>query len=98
MRGRESGEVGRVLRAALVRAEDAQAETEARLDAARAALYAARHALDAVPGLGPARRTDLVKHFGSVKKITEATKEEIQQVKGVGPKLAESIYEHLHRD
>lgn len=55
-------------------------------------------ALDGVPGLGPARRTDLVKHFGSVKKITEATKEEIQQVKGVGPKLAESIYEHLHRD
>ena len=33
-----------------MRAEDAQAETEARLDAARAALYAARHALDAVPG------------------------------------------------
>ncbi|QPK82412.1 excinuclease ABC subunit UvrC [Corynebacterium qintianiae] len=54
-------------------------------------------ALDGVPGLGPARRTDLVKHFGSVKKITEASLEEIQQVKGVGPKLAETIYQHLHR-
>ena len=54
-------------------------------------------ALDAVPGLGPARRTDLVKHFGSVKKIKEATVEEIQQVKGVGPKLAETIYQHLHQ-
>lgn len=53
-------------------------------------------ALDAVPGLGPARRTDLVKHFGSVKKIKEASVEEIQQVKGVGPKLAETIYGHLH--
>ena len=53
-------------------------------------------ALDAVPGLGPARRTDLVKHFGSVKKIKEASVEEIQQVKGVGPKLAETIYSHLH--
>mgnify|MGYP001148200127 FL=1 len=53
-------------------------------------------ALDAVPGLGPARRTDLVKHFGSVKKIKEATVEEIQEVKGVGPKLAETIYNHLH--
>jgi len=50
-----------------------------------------------VPGLGPARRTDLVKHFGSVKKIKEATVEEIQQVKGVGPKLAETIYQHLHQ-
>lgn len=53
-------------------------------------------ALDAVPGLGPARRSDLVKHFGSVKKMREASVEEIQQVKGVGPKLAQTIYEHLH--
>lgn len=53
-------------------------------------------ALDAVPGLGPARRSDLVKLFGSVKKMREASVEEIQQVKGVGPKLAQTIYEHLH--
>ena len=53
-------------------------------------------ALDEVPGLGPARRTDLVKHFGSVKLIKEATVEEIQEVKGVGPKLAQVIYDHLH--
>ncbi|WJY68122.1 excinuclease ABC subunit UvrC [Corynebacterium auris] len=53
-------------------------------------------ALDGVPGLGQARRTDLVKHFGSVKKIRQASTEDIQQVKGIGPKLAEAIYEHLH--
>lgn len=53
-------------------------------------------ALDAVPGLGPARRTDLVKHFGSVKLIKGATVEEIQQVKGIGPKLARVIYDHMH--
>ena len=53
-------------------------------------------ALDGVPGLGPSRRSDLVKHFGSVKKIKQASVEEIQQVKGVGPKLAEAIYTHLH--
>ncbi|WKD57613.1 UvrABC system protein C [Corynebacterium capitovis DSM 44611] len=52
-------------------------------------------ALDGVPGLGPARRTDLVKYFGSVKKIREATVEEIQQVSGIGPKLAEAIALHL---
>ncbi|MCP1387120.1 excinuclease ABC subunit UvrC [Corynebacterium sp. TA-R-1] len=55
-------------------------------------------ALDAVPGLGPARRTDLVKHFGSVKKIKEASLEEIQEVKGVGPKLAQTIFDHLHAE
>lgn len=53
-------------------------------------------ALDAIPGLGPARRTELVKHFGSVKKIKAATVEEIQEVDGVGPKLAATIYAHLH--
>ncbi|UIZ93214.1 excinuclease ABC subunit UvrC [Corynebacterium sp. CNCTC7651] len=55
-------------------------------------------ALDSVPGLGPARRTDLVKHFGSVKKIKDASVEEIQEVKGVGPKLAQTIFDHLHAD
>ena len=53
-------------------------------------------ALDSIPGLGPARRTELVKHFGSVKKIKAATVEEIQEVDGVGPKLAATIYAHLH--
>ena len=52
--------------------------------------------LDAVPGLGPQRRTDLVKHFGSVKKLKEASVEDIAEVKGFGPKLAQTVFEHLH--
>lgn len=52
--------------------------------------------LDAVPGLGPQRRTDLVKHFGSVKKLKEASVEEIAAVKGFGPKLAQTVFDHLH--
>src|SRR5699024_6168456 len=52
--------------------------------------------LDSIPGLGPTRRTDLVKHFGSVKKLKEASQEEIAEVKGIGPKMAETIFEHLH--
>ncbi|MCZ9297781.1 MULTISPECIES: excinuclease ABC subunit UvrC [Corynebacterium] len=51
--------------------------------------------LDAVPGLGPQRRTDLVKHFGSVKKLKEASVEEIAAVKGFGPKLAQTVFDHL---
>lgn len=53
-------------------------------------------ALDSVPGLGPARRSDLVKHFGSVKKLKQASVEEISEVKGFGPKLAQTVFDHLH--
>ena len=52
-------------------------------------------ALDGIPGLGPARRSDLVKHFGSVKKLKEANVEDITEVNGIGPKLAQTVYEHL---
>ena len=47
--------------------------------------------LDDVPGLGPARRTTLLKHFGSVRKLRAASVEEIAAVPGIGPKLATTI-------
>lgn len=47
--------------------------------------------LDAVPGLGPAKHKALMKHFGSVKKLRAATVEEIAEVKGFGPGLAERV-------
>ncbi|MFC5184583.1 excinuclease ABC subunit UvrC [Actinomadura harenae] len=47
--------------------------------------------LDGVPGLGPARRTALVKHFGSVKRLKEATPEQIAEVPGIGLRTAETI-------
>jgi excinuclease ABC subunit C len=48
-------------------------------------------ALDEVPGLGPARRKTLLKHFGSVRKLSAASVEEIATVPGIGPKLAVTI-------
>ncbi|MGD0605453.1 MAG: helix-hairpin-helix domain-containing protein, partial [Streptosporangiaceae bacterium] len=48
-------------------------------------------ALDEVPGLGPARRQTLLKHFGSVRKLGAASVEEIAEVPGIGPKLAVTI-------
>ena len=48
-------------------------------------------ALDDVPGLGPARRATLLKHFGSVRKLRAASLEEIAAVPGIGPKLAATI-------
>ncbi len=48
-------------------------------------------ALDDVPGLGPARRATLLKHFGSVRKLRAASVAEIAAVSGIGPKLAATI-------
>ncbi len=48
-------------------------------------------ALDAVPGLGPARRAALLKKFGSVKALSAASPQEIATVPGIGPRLAETV-------
>ncbi|MCB7137399.1 excinuclease ABC subunit UvrC [Cellulosimicrobium marinum] len=48
-------------------------------------------ALDDVPGLGPARRTALLKHFGSVRRLRAATAEEIAQVPGMGLRTARNV-------
>jgi len=47
--------------------------------------------LDSVPGLGPARRAVLLKHFGSVRKIASASVEEIAQLPGIGPRVAVAV-------
>ena len=47
--------------------------------------------LDAVPGLGPARRATLLRHFGSVRRIADATSAELALVPGIGPQLAEAV-------
>ena len=47
--------------------------------------------LDAVPGLGETRRKALLKHFGSVRKLREATAKDIALVPGVGPSTAAAI-------
>ncbi|HUD37811.1 MAG TPA: excinuclease ABC subunit UvrC [Streptosporangiaceae bacterium] len=47
--------------------------------------------LDNLPGLGPARRAALIKHFGSVRKLRAATVDQIAEVDGFGPKLALSV-------
>jgi excinuclease ABC subunit C len=51
--------------------------------------------LDSVPGLGPARRAALLKHFGSVRAVSQASTEEIAAVSGIGPRLAETIMSSL---
>ena len=52
-------------------------------------------ALDSLPGIGPVKRKALLKHFGSVDKIREASVVELSAVPGINQALAESIKAHL---
>jgi len=51
--------------------------------------------LDAVPGIGPARRKALLKHFGSLEAIRQATVEELAVVPGMTQAAAQSVREGL---
>ena len=51
--------------------------------------------LDSIPGIGPTRRKALLKHFGSMDKIREASIEELQAVKGMNEASAKSVKAQL---
>jgi len=51
--------------------------------------------LDAIPGIGPTRRKQLLQHFGSLKGIEQASVEELESVPGINRKLAEAIKSDL---
>ncbi len=53
--------------------------------------------LDNIPGIGPAKKQALLKHFGSVSKIKQATVEEMVKVKGINEKLATFIQDELSK-
>ncbi len=55
-------------------------------------------ALDAVPGLGPARRQALMARFGSLKALRAATAAEVAEVPGVGPATAAAVVAALAGD
>jgi len=52
-------------------------------------------ALEKIPGVGPAKRKALITRFGSLKRVREASVEELSSVEGIGPTLAMEISEHL---
>jgi len=55
-----------------------------------------RSALEDIPGVGQTRRKILLRHFGSLKRVSEATIEELAEV--VGPSVAERVHAALHGD
>jgi len=54
-----------------------------------------RSVLDDIEGIGPVRRRALLRHFGSLRRIREASAEQLALVKGVNPELALAIRGHL---
>jgi excinuclease ABC subunit C len=51
--------------------------------------------IDAIPGIGPAKRKALIKAFGSIRGVKSASAEELAAVPGIDAKLASTLKEHL---
>jgi excinuclease ABC subunit C len=54
-----------------------------------------RSVLDDIEGIGPTRRRTLLRHFGSLRRIREATVDELAEVKGMNRDLAAAVRRHL---
>ena len=53
--------------------------------------------LDELPGIGPARKRALLRHFGSTEAVLAASREELQSVPGLPPKVGRELYGSLRR-
>ena len=51
--------------------------------------------LDEIPGVGPKRKKDLMRYFGSFKKLNVASADDIADVKGISLALAQTIFDEL---
>jgi excinuclease ABC subunit C len=52
--------------------------------------------IERIPGIGAKRRTALLKHFGSLPRLKEASVEEIAAVEGMNPTIAATVFARLH--
>ncbi len=57
-----------------------------------------RSSLEDIPGVGPARRTALLKYFGSLKRIRAASLDELRALPGLPERLARQIHQALHSE
>jgi excinuclease ABC subunit C len=53
--------------------------------------------LEEIPGIGEGRKRALLRHFGALKRVREASLDEVTQVDGFGPKQARAVFEFFHR-
>ncbi|RMH60096.1 MAG: excinuclease ABC subunit UvrC [Zetaproteobacteria bacterium] len=52
--------------------------------------------LDAIEGIGPTRRMALLRHFGGIEGVKQASREQLMEVPGISATFAERIFTHLH--
>ncbi len=55
-------------------------------------------ALEGIPGVGPTRRRDLLKHFGGIIEVKKASVADLMKVENINKKVAEAIYGALYND
>ncbi len=53
--------------------------------------------MDDLPGIGPARKRALLKHFGSPDAVLQASREALENVPGFPQKVARDLFNHLNR-
>ncbi len=53
--------------------------------------------LEEIPGIGEGRKRALLRHFGALRRVKEATLEQILEVDGFGAKQAAAVFEFFHR-
>ncbi len=52
--------------------------------------------LDEIPGLGPTRKARLLKEFGSLKAVKQATESELAELSWLPGNVAKNVWTHLH--
>ncbi|MGI9606630.1 MAG: excinuclease ABC subunit UvrC, partial [Acidimicrobiales bacterium] len=54
-------------------------------------------ALDGIPGLGPTRKTRLIKELGGVRAVKQASEEQLRSLSWLPDDVASNVWSHLHR-
>lgn len=57
-----------------------------------------RSSIDDIHGIGPKRRRVLLRTLGSVKAISQATAQELEEVEGMSHAAAQAVHKHFHGD
>ena len=55
-------------------------------------------ALEGIPGVGPTRRRDLLKHFGGIQEVKKASVADLMKVPNISKKVADAIYSALYNE
>ncbi|MDX8387071.1 MAG: excinuclease ABC subunit UvrC [Ghiorsea sp.] len=56
-----------------------------------------KSSLDGITGIGKAKRTALLQHFGGIAGVKKASRQQLQKVSGMSETLAERVFQSLHK-